>query len=305
MSRPRSSKGFRGNAQPVAGVNQTVNHGHVGALGIPHQLNSHQASQANLINNGSQQKLIMSKSEERNLKSQGNSRQIMKPANMRQKTAAANNGIITHTGSNFHKDPTTQKTSAILSLNSHLQSQSSTQLPSAQITEANVQKLTKKAKKQFHQQVVAASNANQQVTPINQSVFNSQSSSLTNINKNHKLKVNYEDFKKFLQKEQYNNGQAQQIMMQYVQVHPTSLVQDPNASKKALQKQQTAIGGKLQKGLDNHVSAIDLINFNSQGLIEGQQNEFHTQSTNNFFLNDSHHHHSVGPINKTVDPIIN
>ena len=170
IQRPRSSKGYRGNQNQISshqGQNMgAMNMHHLSAHHLPsgalaqiqHQNASIHTQQPNTAK-------ILNKSEERALKSQGNSRQVL--GKNRQKTAERHGGnthMASHTSHNFHKDDIARsnKGTALASLNSQMQSQSSTQLPSAQVT-GGLSKLTKKQLQQIQQQsMIAGTSPNQQ-----------------------------------------------------------------------------------------------------------------------------------------------
>ena len=118
-------------------------------------------------------KLQMSKSEERSLKSQQNTRSILNK-NPRQKTAGGHglghHQVAAHTASHgFPKDSHQSKSTNLVSLGNHaggqFQSQSSSQLPSAQSTN-NFQKMSKKQLQQIQQQhaLLAAASVNSTTT---------------------------------------------------------------------------------------------------------------------------------------------
>ena len=187
IQRPRSSKGYRGGVQnQISSLNHATSaqHQHVG--GIHHQMSAHHLPTGgiNSIHNsggpGMVPKIQMSKSEERALKSQQQQRQIIK--NSQRQKSGLNNHIASHTASGFNKER-----SGLASLNT--QSQSSTQLPSATAT-GNFSKMSKKQISQIQQQ---------QAILVNSSKNKGQ------------MKVNYDDLKKFLQKE-YSAAQVQQIL---------------------------------------------------------------------------------------------
>jgi|TARA_B110001450_G_scaffold238776_1_gene246071 hypothetical protein len=128
----------------MAGLNMH----HLSAHHLPTGAFSHNVSQSNNIHsNQGIQNVQRTKSDERALKSQGGTRQPL--AKQRQKTADRSvggvNHMAAHTAHNFHKDEINRsnKNTALASLNSQMQSQSSTQLPSAQVT-SGLSKLSKK-----------------------------------------------------------------------------------------------------------------------------------------------------------------
>lgn len=112
-------------------------------------LTSIQGSTGHNTSSVAPQKFHTTKSEERALKTQQNSRSLVNK-NQRQKTAGASGHAsashnASHTSHGFNKEPSSSgmQSKKLASLNSQLQSQSSTQLPSAQAT-GSLHKLSKK-----------------------------------------------------------------------------------------------------------------------------------------------------------------
>ena len=112
------------------------------------------------------------------------------------------------------------------------------------------------------------------------------------------MKVNYDEFKKFMQKEGYNNnGQASQMMMQYISANP-------NQSHVILNPDKKTSGSSKQSQLHHHVkkqieinpagniSAMDMVGFNTNSMLEPITNsDLHNQSTNTMYMTNNDHHH--------------